>query len=405
MESGHDYQAINNGNGYNRATGAYQFLRLSWAKLRRLPRGLASTARTQDAKAAEWATAILQEHAATSQPCPSSGTSATSQPADSPRWDTVPVPSAGNTLTLREYQARWMSVYADPAAHAVPQHRLRPRTAAQPTNRHSKRARAWSAKATTESPTASHSSSRRTSRGAAMRTGRSRSTQCGTAQRRTTCTRRHRRRGTNSTPRPLAEGYDLRGNGYRPAAAGGATSGKSNHGWGLAIDIQVLVIDSTNPAAVDAAFASDEYTWLVNNGPLYGFLNPGVGQADVTRRQRQRRSRRRPVLLPRTVALGVGRLHEHAGARSANRSSLSPPPSQVDGILIGRATEIRADIAWSVDVVGRVDMGGCAMVLSVWVVVKSATSRSWEVDGQRWRRLSIRAARRSSWLREAHSAR
>ena len=39
----------------------------------------------------------------------------------------------------------------------------------------------------------------------------------------------------------LAEGFDLRGAGYRPASAGGHTAGNSNHGWGLAIDVSVLV--------------------------------------------------------------------------------------------------------------------------------------------------------------------
>ena len=116
-----------------------------------------------------------------------------------------------------------------------------------------------------------------------------------------------------------AEGYDLRGNGYRPASAGGATSGKSNHGWGLAIDIQVLVIDSTNPRAVDAAFASDEYTWLINNAPLYGFLNPAWAKPPALGGKRQRRPRRRPMLLPRTMALGMGRLHEHECDRWVSR--------------------------------------------------------------------------------------
>jgi hypothetical protein len=71
----------------------------------------------------------------------------------------------------------------------------------------------------------------------------------------------------------LTEGFDLRGSGYRPASAGGATAGRSNHGWGLAIDITVLVPGNRYPN-VDAAFASPEYEWLVANAARWGWINP-----------------------------------------------------------------------------------------------------------------------------------
>ena len=75
----------------------------------------------------------------------------------------------------------------------------------------------------------------------------------------------------------LAEGFDLRGSGYRPASAGGHTAGRSNHGWGLAIDVSVLVPGNTY-GTEDAAFASDEYVWLQANGPAYGFINPSFAK-------------------------------------------------------------------------------------------------------------------------------
>ena len=71
----------------------------------------------------------------------------------------------------------------------------------------------------------------------------------------------------------LAEGFDLRGSGYRPASAGGHTAGRSNHGWGLAIDVTVLV-PGGKYATEDAAFASAEYRWLQANAAAYGFVNP-----------------------------------------------------------------------------------------------------------------------------------
>ena len=37
-------------------------------------------------------------------------------PDGSAEWDTVPIPQAGNTLTPREYQSRWLDKYGDLAA-------------------------------------------------------------------------------------------------------------------------------------------------------------------------------------------------------------------------------------------------------------------------------------------------
>lgn len=274
LESGHDYQAINNGNGYNRATGAYQFLRSSWASYGGYPEAWQAPPATQDAKAAEWATAILQEHGGDVAAVPVAWYVGHVPAPDSARWDTVPVPSAGNTLTLREYQAKWMSVYVDPAAHAEPtaspaapdgdptdepafdtctgvvgegEYRIPDGVTQLVASNIS-----WGGYANGQIPLD------------AMRYS---------------PTSNYMHPSASAAWDQLhaaaaAEGYDLRGNGYRPASAGGATSGNSNHGWGLAVDVQVLVIDSTNPTTVDAAFASDEYRWLVKNAPLYGFLNP-----------------------------------------------------------------------------------------------------------------------------------
>lgn len=274
LESGHDYQAINNGNGDNRATGAYQFLRTSWANYGGYPEAWQAPRATQDSKAAEWATAILQANAGDVAAVPVAWYIGHVPHAGSAEWDRVPHPGSGNTITVRQYQTKWLNIYADPAAHAEP-------TNAATTGDETNVAEfafdtctgvvgdgnyripdgvdqlvasniSWGGYANGQIPLD------------AMRYSPASNYMHPAAS--TAWDQLH--------AAAAAEGYDLRGNSYRPASVGGATAGRSNHGWGLAIDIQVLVIDSTNPAAVDRAFASDEYLWLVNNAPLYGFLNP-----------------------------------------------------------------------------------------------------------------------------------
>ena len=70
----------------------------------------------QDAKAAEYATAILQRHHGDVSTVPVTWYLGHLPAAGSGEWDTVPVPSAGNVLTPRQYQAKWMAVYNNPAA-------------------------------------------------------------------------------------------------------------------------------------------------------------------------------------------------------------------------------------------------------------------------------------------------
>ncbi len=72
-----------------------------------------------------------------------------------------------------------------------------------------------------------------------------------------------------------AVGLDLSGYGYRPASAGGTTAGTSCHGLGLAIDITVLVVGRGHRyRTADAAFASAEFTWLCANAHYFGWITP-----------------------------------------------------------------------------------------------------------------------------------
>ena len=113
IESGGDYAAQNTG---STASGAYQFLDSTWAGYGGFQRAWQAPAVTQDAKAIEHVQAILEAHAGDVTAVPPVWYVG-HVPADgSTEWDTVPYPSAGNVLTPREYQTRWIAEYAEQVA-------------------------------------------------------------------------------------------------------------------------------------------------------------------------------------------------------------------------------------------------------------------------------------------------
>jgi hypothetical protein len=248
------------------ASGAYQFLDSSWANYAGYSRAWLAPAHVQDAKAAEWVTVILQCHAGDVATVPVTWYVGHLPAAGSAEWDTVPFPDAGNVLTPRQYQAKWMGVFNNPPAgaasadgsaeqvegpscvgvvgagnHAVPAGVTR-LVASQIS---------WGGFANGQIPL--------------------------TAMRYSPASGYLHPAASAAWEQlyaaALTEGFDLRGSGYRPASAGGATAGRSNHGWGLAIDITVLVPGNRYPN-VDVAFASPEYEWLVANAARWGWINP-----------------------------------------------------------------------------------------------------------------------------------
>lgn len=108
LESGGNYAAQSAGSS---ASGAYQFIDSTWGGHGGYQRAGDAPPEVQDAKAGELVAAILDRH----------GNDVTAVPViwyighlpavDSAVWDTVPVPSAGNVLTPREYQSRWLDEY------------------------------------------------------------------------------------------------------------------------------------------------------------------------------------------------------------------------------------------------------------------------------------------------------
>ena len=107
IESGDNYQAANRGSS---ASGAYQIVDATWNDYAGYTRAVDAPPDVQDAKAAEMVGAVLDRyHDVAAVPVvwyighlPASG---------SDEWNTVPAPEAGNRLTPRQYQQRWMARY------------------------------------------------------------------------------------------------------------------------------------------------------------------------------------------------------------------------------------------------------------------------------------------------------
>jgi hypothetical protein len=108
LESGNDYMARAPG---STASGAYQFLDSSWAGYGGYTRALLAPPEVQDAKAFASIRAILAMNDDDPAAVPVSWYIGHVPAPGSPRWDAVPSPGAGNRLTPRQYQARWMDSY------------------------------------------------------------------------------------------------------------------------------------------------------------------------------------------------------------------------------------------------------------------------------------------------------
>ena len=262
LESGGDYSAQSRSSS---ASGAYQFIDGSWANYGGYSRAWLAPPHVQDAKAAEYASAILQRHHGDVSTVPVTWYIGHLPPTGSPEWDTVPTIGA-NTLTPRQYQAKWLAIYNDPATSTASPAAPAPVAPSGPSctgvvagpsaapagvDQLVASRISWGGYANGRIP---HEAMRYSPHSAYLHPAASAA-------------------WDQLHAAALAEGFDLRGNGYRPASAGGATAGRSNHGWGLAIDVSVLVPGNRYPTT-DAAFASPEYQWLQANAATYGWINP-----------------------------------------------------------------------------------------------------------------------------------
>ncbi|HUF99819.1 MAG TPA: peptidoglycan DD-metalloendopeptidase family protein [Ilumatobacter sp.] len=108
LESGGDYTAQARG---STASGAYQFINSTWGGYSGYNSAADAPPEIQDAKATEMVIAILDRHSGDVSAVPVGWYIGRLPAPDSPAWDTVPVPGAGNVLTPREYQQRWLTKY------------------------------------------------------------------------------------------------------------------------------------------------------------------------------------------------------------------------------------------------------------------------------------------------------
>jgi murein DD-endopeptidase MepM/ murein hydrolase activator NlpD len=108
LESGSDYTAHAPGSS---ASGAYQFLDTTWNGYGGYARAADAPPDIQDAKATEHVAHILDTNNSDVAAVPVVWYIGHLPPPDSPEWDTIPAPGAGNTLTPRQYQQRWLTTH------------------------------------------------------------------------------------------------------------------------------------------------------------------------------------------------------------------------------------------------------------------------------------------------------
>lgn len=107
IESGGDYSSPPNNGG---ASGAYQYIDSTWGGFDGYQSAYLAPPEVQDARAASDVQRILAEFGDVAfVPVVWYWPRAATDPS---QLDIVPMPSAGNTLTVREYQTKWLAEYA-----------------------------------------------------------------------------------------------------------------------------------------------------------------------------------------------------------------------------------------------------------------------------------------------------
>jgi hypothetical protein len=115
LESGNRYDAQARG---STASGAYQILDSTWNGYAGYPRAVLAPPEVQDQFAYESFTALLKRHGNDVSTIPVSWY--IGHVPQGAEWDTVPLPGAGNVLTPREYQAKWMEKFFSLLSEGAP---------------------------------------------------------------------------------------------------------------------------------------------------------------------------------------------------------------------------------------------------------------------------------------------
>ena len=120
LESRGDYTAQAAG---STASGAYQFVDGTWNNFNGYARAVLAPPAVQDAKATAMVISILERNGNDVAAVPVVWYLGHLPDTGSPTWDEIPVPEAGNVLTPRQYQTRWVDQFlefAGPDASTCP---------------------------------------------------------------------------------------------------------------------------------------------------------------------------------------------------------------------------------------------------------------------------------------------
>ncbi len=124
VESGGNYTAPPNGGG---ASGAYQYIDSTWNDSGGYESAYLAPPEVQDARAASDVQSVLATYGDIAfVPVVWYWPRAATDPT---QLDIVPIPGAGNRLTVREYQTRWLNVYESKRSSAAPDACFAPATA------------------------------------------------------------------------------------------------------------------------------------------------------------------------------------------------------------------------------------------------------------------------------------
>lgn len=284
MESGGDYRAINKGDGKGDwATGAYQFTDGTWNNYGGYKRAYEAPPVIQDERARADVRGFLSRYGNRAMNVPLGWYYPVS--LKDPSWlDKVPAANEGNKLTIRQYAEKWLRAYVEiyskerggpPPSFSG----TAPVSGTQPTSggvlypippgvtRLLSSESGWGGYQNGQVPSTAMAYDRRTGQGHPIAV----------------------KSWIELHTAAAAAGFDLQGSMYRSRDAQakvgsmGAPPGKSNHGWGLAIDISVLVPNATYNKRYPSfnnteMYSTPEYQWLKANAYKFGWGHPDWAQ-------------------------------------------------------------------------------------------------------------------------------
>ncbi len=299
-ESGNNYSSINRGNGIGDwATGAYQFIDSSWGNYRGYGRAYLAPPDIQDAKATELVYWITNKagRAIFNIPVGWYLPKALTHPE---LLDTIPSPEEGNNKTIRDYAIEWTALYvkkyAEMRGGATPPVAsgggyFSPGTGSSPdgaiyiipdgVNSLSVSQMAWGGYSNGRIPQSALSYADGVGQGHPI------AIESYSAMLEVASAVSDGDGGLVNIRGFCYRSYEQQEYGYSRWPDTFAEPGKSNHGWGLAVDINVLVPGPNNrkyPTLTrDQMYDTPEYKWLATNAWKWGWGHPVWGRKGGSR--------------------------------------------------------------------------------------------------------------------------